>query len=81
MRKVFVVHGPNLNLLGTREPGIYGQETLDSIREKLETLAGELDVEIPEGAGINQSGANIYFNFQRSPGWCPSLLGTRRSIA
>ncbi len=33
---VLIIHGPNLNLLGTREPGIYGHETLDGINRRLE---------------------------------------------
>lgn len=38
-RKILVLHGPNLNLLGTREPGIYGTETVDSINRRLKRLA------------------------------------------
>jgi 3-dehydroquinate dehydratase-2 len=34
-RKILVIHGPNLNLLGKREPGVYGHETLDSINKRL----------------------------------------------
>ena len=44
MSKVIVINGPNLNLLGKREPNIYGQETLDTINEKLKVLAVELGI-------------------------------------
>jgi 3-dehydroquinate dehydratase-2 len=44
--RVLVLHGPNLNLLGRREPQIYGTTTLDQINGRLAELAKELDVEL-----------------------------------
>ena len=42
--RVLVLHGPNLNLLGTREPGVYGKTTLGAIDRMLGALARELAV-------------------------------------
>jgi 3-dehydroquinate dehydratase II len=44
--KILIVHGPNLNLLGRREPNIYGVTTLPQINEQLQKLATELNVEL-----------------------------------
>ena len=41
MAKILVLHGPNLNLLGEREPGIYGHARLDDINTRLATRASE----------------------------------------
>lgn len=43
---VFILNGPNLNLLGLREPEIYGHETLDDIAGRLEERAGALGLAI-----------------------------------
>ena len=43
---IFVLNGPNLNLLGTREPDIYGADTLDDIAGMLEDRARDLDLTI-----------------------------------
>ncbi|MCB2075767.1 MAG: 3-dehydroquinate dehydratase [Novosphingobium sp.] len=45
-RLVYVLNGPNLNLLGLREPEIYGSDTLDDIAAMLEDRARDLDCEI-----------------------------------
>jgi 3-dehydroquinate dehydratase-2 len=39
MKKLLVIHGPNLNLLGTREPGIYGMVTLERINRSMRKIA------------------------------------------
>jgi len=43
---IFVLNGPNLNLLGTREPEVYGTETLDDIAASLSKRAEELSVKL-----------------------------------
>jgi 3-dehydroquinate dehydratase-2 len=45
-RLVYVLNGPNLNLLGKRQPEIYGRETLADIEKELQALAKELKLEI-----------------------------------
>lgn len=60
MIKVLVVHGPNLNLLGKRDPSKYGSVTLEQIDRTLGELAGELGVGI-ETFQSNHEGAIIDF--------------------
>ena len=44
-RRILVIHGPNLNLLGEREPGIYGDVSFDKLNEKIMAHAASLDLE------------------------------------
>lgn len=46
MARLLLLNGPNLNLLGTREPGLYGADTLDAIIQRCTTLARELGLEL-----------------------------------
>jgi 3-dehydroquinate dehydratase-2 len=48
MRRVLLINGPNLNLLGTREPDVYGHETLEDIVVELRSFALERDVELAD---------------------------------
>ena len=63
--KILVLHGPNLNLFGRREPHIYGTTTLAQIDERLRALAGELEVTLEifqsnhEGALVDKFHENI----------------------
>ena len=54
--RVAVVHGPNLQLLGQREPEVYGHDTLDEIVGRIKTLGAELNVEV-ESFQSNTEGA------------------------
>jgi len=56
--KILILNGPNLNLLGKREPDVYGSEGLDDIMKKVGVRAGELGVKI-EVFQSNEEGALV----------------------
>ncbi|MCX8053850.1 MAG: type II 3-dehydroquinate dehydratase [Armatimonadetes bacterium] len=64
--KILMIHGPNLNLLGTREPNVYGMETLESINERCVHLANELGIEL--SIYQTNSESEILDLIQRAPG-------------
>lgn len=83
-RKILVLHGPNLNMLGKREPEIYGRLTLDQINKKIAALAAELGVEI-EARQSNSEGELVSWIQQASKEFGAVILNagayTHSSIA
>lgn len=70
--RVLVLHGPNLNLLGTREPAIYGHATLEDIHAELSELAKARGAEL-EFFQSNHEGALID-RIQEAPTWADAIL-------
>ncbi len=66
-KRVVVVNGPNLNLLGTREPAIYGTRSLDDLNEVVRAKAGQLGFEVSLFQS-NDEGAIIDFLHRHGPG-------------
>ncbi len=67
MRRVVVVNGPNLNLLGKREPHIYGTRSLDDLNRFVNETAKQLDLEV-SAFHSNHEGEIIDFLQKQGPG-------------
>ncbi len=72
MRRVLVLNGSNLNLLGTREPAIYGRTTLAEIEKQLRELALDLKLEL-RFVQSNHEGA-LVDAIHEARGWAEGLL-------
>ncbi|HEY6871499.1 MAG TPA: type II 3-dehydroquinate dehydratase [Geobacteraceae bacterium] len=70
--KILVLHGPNLNLLGSREPDVYGRVTLAEIDAALVSLAGDLGVEL-EVCQSNAEGT-LVDRIHAAAGTCRGIL-------
>ncbi len=72
MKKLLVVNGPNLNLLGEREQAIYGKKSLDEIEQKLVSMGREAQIEV-EFFQSNHEG-DIVDQLQRAKGRVDCIL-------
>lgn len=72
MNRILVIHGPNLNLLGTREPDIYGTVSLEAIDRDLQTLAKELGLEV-RTVQTNHEG-EIVETIQNARNWAQLII-------
>ena len=70
--RILVIHGPNLNTLGTREPSVYGTTSLDEINADLLARAKERGAEV-EFFHSNHEGALID-RIQEAPSWADGIL-------
>lgn len=73
-RRILIINGPNLNLLGKREPHIYGSTTLPDVEARAQSQASSLGVTL-ETFQSNHEGA-IVDRIQEAAGWGPNITST-----
>jgi len=71
-KKILVIHGPNLNMLGKREPEIYGHKSLEEINAELKALGEDLGLEV-ETFQSNHEGV-IVEEIQQAMGNCHGII-------
>ncbi len=69
MARLLLLNGPNLNLLGTREPGLYGADTLESIVQHCTALARELGHELIAARAMPSTNWSARYRARRARGW------------
>ncbi len=74
--KILVIHGPNLNLLGKREPELYGTETLDEVDDRIRNYAGARGIDIRIFQSNHEGGIidRIHEAAAEGPGTCDALI-------
>ncbi len=70
--KILIIHGPNLNLLGRREPEVYGSVTLEEINERLQAYAADKGIKVRTFQS-NHEGA-IIDAIHQAVGWADGLV-------
>lgn len=70
--KILILHGPNLNLVGEREPDIYGKATLDEINRRIEEWAKHLNIQV-EIRQSNHEGALVDW-IQEARVWASGIV-------
>jgi 3-dehydroquinate dehydratase II len=72
MRIFFILHGPNLNLLGQREPEIYGRLTMQEINQRLNSLGETLGVQVRADQSNSEGG--LIDRLQDAAGWAAGVV-------
>lgn len=72
MIRILVIHGPNLNLLGYREPEIYGCDTLEYVNQRILEEGERLDVEVRTFQSNSEGG--LIDEIQRATKWADAIV-------